>query len=177
MARLAAEFVVLVIGVLVALGVDRWVAGIDERDQEFAYLTELRADFVRNRALAENGTRVEGELAELAVVAIPWSLLGASIGTGFGALVAVTDAKRSLEELPLWRMGLFGALAGAMFLPAYVLLREGMGPLLDLGMLPFMGVFGAFGAILSSSMVSLAKDAHRDELSAADEVVALLEVD
>jgi hypothetical protein len=66
--RLAAEFVVLVIGVLVALGVDRWVAGIDERDQELAYLTELRADFVRNRVLAENGARVEGEVAEFAVV-------------------------------------------------------------------------------------------------------------
>ena len=116
-------------------------------------------------------------MREFAEVAIPWSLLGASIGTGFGALVAVTDAKRSLEELPLWRMGLFGALAGAMFLPAYVLLREGMGPLLDLGMLPFMGVFGAFGAILSSSMVELAQNAPPDALPAADEVVALLEAD
>ena len=74
-------------------------------------------------------------------------------------------------------MGLFGAIAGAMFLPAYVLVREGMGPLLDPGMLPFLGVFGAFGAILSSSMVSLAKDAQREELFAADEVVALLEGD
>ena len=62
--RLAAEFVVLVVGVLVALGVDRWVAGIDEREQEFAYLTELRTDFVMNRALAENGTRDEWEMAK-----------------------------------------------------------------------------------------------------------------
>ena len=28
-------------------------------------------------------------------------------------------------------MGLFGAIAGAMFLPAYVLVREGMAPLLE----------------------------------------------
>ena len=116
-------------------------------------------------------------MREFAEIAIPWGLLGASIGTGFGALVAVADANRSLEELPLWRMGLFGALAGAMFLPVYVLLREGMGPLLDLGMLPFMGVFGVFGAILASSMVELAQNAPREELSATDEVVALLESD
>ena len=66
--RLVAEFLVIVIGVLVALGVDRWVAGIDERDQELAYLTGLRADFIRNRAIAENGTRVSGDMAELALV-------------------------------------------------------------------------------------------------------------
>ncbi len=114
-------------------------------------------------------------MREFAEVAIPWSLLGASVGTGFGALVAVADGKRSLEELPLWRMGLFGALAGAMFLPAYVFF--GMGPPPDLGMIPFIGVFGAFGAMLSSSMVSLAKDAPRDELSATDDVVGLLEAD
>ena len=65
--RLAAEFTVIVVGVLVALGVDGWVAGLDERDQESAYLAGLRADFVMNRALAENGARVEGERAELAV--------------------------------------------------------------------------------------------------------------
>jgi len=66
--RLAAEFLVIVIGVLLALGVDRWVAGMDERDQELAYLTGLRADFARNRALAENGTHVAGDMAELALV-------------------------------------------------------------------------------------------------------------
>ncbi len=114
-------------------------------------------------------------MREFAEVAVPWSLLGASVGTGFGALVAVADGKRSLEELPLWRMGLFGALAGAMFLPAYVFF--GMGPPPDLGMIPFIGVFSAFGAMLSSSMVSLAKDAPRDELSATDDVVGLLEAD
>jgi len=66
--RLAAEFAVIVMGVLVALGVDRWVAGIDERDQELAYLAELRTDFVRNHDLAANGARVEGEIADLAVI-------------------------------------------------------------------------------------------------------------
>ena len=66
--RLAAEFLVIVIGVLLALGVDRWIAGMDERDQELAYLTGLRADFARNCALAENGTQVAGDMAELALV-------------------------------------------------------------------------------------------------------------
>jgi hypothetical protein len=58
--RLAAEFTVIVVGVLVALGVDGWVAGLDERDQESAYLAGLRADFVKNRALAENGRGSRG---------------------------------------------------------------------------------------------------------------------
>jgi len=65
--RLAAEFLVVVVGVLVALGVDRWVAAMDERELESSFLTALRDDFVVNRALAENGARVEGERAELAV--------------------------------------------------------------------------------------------------------------
>lgn len=42
--RLAAEFAVIVIGVLVALGVDSWAAGRRDRAQETEYLTRLLND-------------------------------------------------------------------------------------------------------------------------------------
>ena len=42
--RLVAEFLVIVIGVLVALGADQWVQGLEERRLESEYLERLRAD-------------------------------------------------------------------------------------------------------------------------------------
>jgi len=48
--RLATEFVVIVLGVLIALAVDEWVDGIDDRAAERTYLAGLRADLVRDSA-------------------------------------------------------------------------------------------------------------------------------
>jgi len=42
--RLAAEFVLIVVGVVAALGVDRWVQGIDEDRTERDYLVRLTSD-------------------------------------------------------------------------------------------------------------------------------------
>jgi len=105
-----------------------------------------------------------------------WGIVGVFTGTGFGALLVAMDSKRSLDELPLWRMGLFGAVAGAAFMPVYVLVRFGVGPLLDapLLLLPYMGVFGTLGAMFTSSLVVMAQRAHRAELTAVQEVAALL---
>lgn len=120
-------------------------------------------------------------VGRVATLATPWGLLGAFAGTGFGALLAATDAKRSLDELPLWRMGLFGAFFGTLFMPLFVFVRFGTGPFLNAPlhmlpsyMLPSMGIFGVGGAILSTSMVAMAKKAHRAELAAVEEVAALL---
>ena len=44
--RLAAEFVVIVIGVLVALGVDQWIDALDDRAREREYTVRLRGDLV-----------------------------------------------------------------------------------------------------------------------------------
>ena len=50
-------------------------------------------------------------------------MIGAFTAAGCGVLVAATDATRSIEELPLWRMALFGALAGAVFPPIFVMMK------------------------------------------------------
>lgn len=56
--RLAAEFTVIVVGVLLALAVDRWVASIDDHERQVVFLTALRSDFEANRAWAlSNGLR------------------------------------------------------------------------------------------------------------------------
>ena len=44
--RLSAEFVVIVLGVLIALAADRWMSGFDRKDQESLYLFQL-ADNLR----------------------------------------------------------------------------------------------------------------------------------
>ena len=56
-ARLAAEFVVIVLGVLVALGADQWVANRADRATEHEYLERLLDDVVADRA--ENAFIVE----------------------------------------------------------------------------------------------------------------------
>ena len=64
---MVAEFVVILVGVLVALGVDRWVSERDEADTTRAYLEALRADFEDNLDRAEEKIRVETRLHELAL--------------------------------------------------------------------------------------------------------------
>lgn len=64
--RLVAEFGVIVVGVLVALAVDRWVAGIDQQQREEEYLIALRADFETNRTAAQHRLQAEEQLEELA---------------------------------------------------------------------------------------------------------------
>jgi hypothetical protein len=46
--RVSTEFVLLVLGVLVALGVDRWVQGLDENRIERDYLERLESDVASN---------------------------------------------------------------------------------------------------------------------------------
>ena len=56
----------ILVGVIVALGVDRWVANLDVADTTQAYLEALRADFEANLERAEEKVRIEGELHALA---------------------------------------------------------------------------------------------------------------
>ena len=55
----------IVIGVLVALAVDRWVAAIDQRGAERAALVALRDDFVRNREIALDKAESERALGAM----------------------------------------------------------------------------------------------------------------
>jgi hypothetical protein len=62
---LAAEFLVIVVGVLVALAVDRGVREVDRREAERALIEALREDFARNREVAEEKHRGDRRMERL----------------------------------------------------------------------------------------------------------------
>lgn len=84
----------------------------------------------------------------------------------FGVLLAAADRRRSLVELPMWRMALFGALGGAAFFPLIVVVRLGLTPFIDMSVsvLSTIGVFAGAGGLLAATLTAVAKKAHRDEL-------------
>jgi len=104
-----------------------------------------------------------------------WALPAAFASSGFGLLVAALDGRRSLTELPLWRMTLFGAVGGALFIPAYLLRYMGWEAVASfpLAMLPQVGLFAVMGGGLTASLTVLAKRAQRAELQAVRAVVSL----
>lgn len=111
-------------------------------------------------------------LARMAVGnAIGFMKIGAFTTAGFGVLLAAVDSRRSLDELPLWRMALFGALVGASFPPIYVIGQTGFSAYraAALSFVPVMGALGLAGAVVASSMVAIAKRANRRELEGAGE--------
>jgi type II secretory pathway pseudopilin PulG len=57
--RLAAEFVVIVLGVLVALAADRWIQAVDEAQQETEYLLRLAVDLSADSAVLERASAME----------------------------------------------------------------------------------------------------------------------
>jgi hypothetical protein len=107
--------------------------------------------------------------------AVDWSLLGAFTGIGFGTMLALTDGRRTLDQLPQWRMGLFGGIAGALFLGAYVLVQGEWRLALGPSFFAAVGVASALGAGLTTSIVALAKRARRQEMAAIENLRALSE--
>lgn len=117
--------------------------------------------------------------SQLTGAATLWGLLGAFTATAFGTLLMFSDSKRSLDQLPLWRMAVLGALAGAAFLPAFVTIRFGVAFFMDAAhtLLPTMGLLATFGAAFTTSLVVMAQRAHRAELDVVEDAQALLEGD
>lgn len=116
---------------------------------------------------------------EMVERALGGSISGVACGMGFGVLLVTLESKRSLEELPLWRMGLLGAVAGAMLPTIYMLVTSGTFYFINVPQIvvSVVGSGAILGAVLASTMVGVAKSAHRAELSAVKEVVSLLEAE
>lgn len=108
--------------------------------------------------------------------AIGFMKIGGFTAAGFGLLLTSGDSRRSLQELSLWRMGLFGGLVGASFPPIYVIVQMGLSAYLSapLSFLPAMGALACVGGVLTSSLVAIAKRANRAELRSADEAAEAL---
>ena len=98
--------------------------------------------------------------------AMGFGMIGAFTASGFGVILALTDARRSLDELPLWRMGLFGALAAAAFPPLFVIGTAGWSDYLAAAeyLVPTSLWLGALGGGGTMTLVAIAKRAGRDEL-------------
>ena len=93
----------------------------------------------------------------------------------FGVLLAVADGRRSLLDLPLWRMALFGALGGGLFIPAYILVRIGPSAFagFPISIVPTIGLLSGLGGLLAVSLTAIAQRAHRAELRVVHEVEVL----
>ena len=106
-------------------------------------------------------------------------LSGAACGIGFGALLMTLESKRTLEALPLWRMSLLGAAAGALVPTVYMLATSGLFHFVNAPQIvvSVVGYGAILGGLLSSTMVGLAKRAQQAELAPADDVAGLLEAE
>ncbi len=82
------------------------------------------------------------------------TFLGAATGVGFGAILAITNDYRSLDQLRTWHAALLGGGVGA-FVAALFPVNGGQ----------FLGAAAVLGAILAASMVAMAKRAQRLELA------------
>jgi len=106
-------------------------------------------------------------------------LSGAACGIGFGTLLIALESKKTLEDLPLWRMGLLGAAAGALVPTVYMLATSGLFHFVNAPQIvvSVVGYGAALGGLLSSTMVGLAKRAQQAQLASPDEAVGLLDAE
>ena len=105
----------------------------------------------------------------IAQSATGWAVFGAFSGAGFGLALTLTARRRRLQELNFWSAAILGGVVGVS-LPVLW-----FGPQLAwaipslLAVWPLAATCGAFGMLLSSGVVAVAKEAEaRELLSAAD---------
>jgi len=104
---------------------------------------------------------------EIQYLAVFGGVFGASAGLAFGSLLAVLSGSRDVDEIPLWRAGLLGIAAGAVF-PIVLLGLFGTvgGGLPSVqSMLKGIGFFAGVGGIAGTSLIAVAKRAPATELS------------
>lgn len=120
---------------------------------------------------------LRGELAPwypIARYAIAFGLFGAFASVVFGSLLALTERHESVSELSLVKCSLWGAAAGALFPAFFVLLRDGS--LASIALEPMLlaaGFFAGLGAVLSGSMIAIARSGAGRELEAPASAPAL----
>jgi hypothetical protein len=90
-----------------------------------------------------------------------FAALGAIAGTVFGVTLSLGERKRTLAELKLSRMALWGAIGGAAM------------PLVLGKPLGNLAVFAPLGALLATGSLALARRAMRTELEGGEPVAQL----
>lgn len=94
----------------------------------------------------------------MVVGAVVWGSLGAFAAGGLGVALGAIGGSVTLEELPLWKVGLFGVAAGALFPSAILFLFSGT--LLSIAfplLASVSGLCAGMGGILTVAMVAAAK--------------------
>lgn len=98
-----------------------------------------------------------------------WGLSGFLAGAGFGTLLTIMERRRTLEELSLWRVGVWGALGGltvsalVLFAVVYLVIgAESFLPMFGSGAILLelvkAGAFGAGSAVGTTALAKSAKD-------------------
>jgi len=118
------------------------------------------------------GTILQGGLSllgisrapDLSVAPFMWGLMGLYGGTTFGALLSFTEAKRTLKNLRLGRVAVWGALAGVALPVVYDLLRGDPGAISMMSVLTNAVILSPLAAGSAAGMTALAQKADRSEL-------------
>lgn len=101
----------------------------------------------------------------LVVGAVVWGSFGAFAAGGLGVGLGLLGERITLDELPLWKAGFIGAVAGALF-PFAILAMVG-GSVLSVAfplLASVSGLCAGLGGLLSFSLVAAAKHGSDDSL-------------
>jgi hypothetical protein len=127
------------------------------------------------------GTILQGGLSllglfrapDLSVAPFMWGLMGFYGGTMFGALLSLTEGRRTLQNLRIGRVAVWGALAGFALPVVYNLMRGDPGAISMMSLLTNAVILAPLSAGSAAGMTALAQGADRSELGGGDDPVAL----
>ena len=112
----------------------------------------------------------------VAASATGWGVFGAFAGTGFGLVLTLTASRRRLHELNFWRAAILGGLVGVSLPVVWYGAQLAWAFRSLLPAWPLAAMCGAFGMLLGSGAVAVAKEAERRDLLSSDDVSNVLEV-
>jgi hypothetical protein len=103
-------------------------------------------------------------------MAVLWGFFGATSGLAFGTLLVALGRAQSVDEMPLWRAGALGLVAGAVFPCLGIGLIAALG-----GALPsigqtasIIGFFAGIGGLSGVGVIAVAKRAPTIEVETRD---------
>jgi len=126
------------------------------------------------------GTLLQGGLSLLGLLRAPdlsvapfmWGLMGFYGGTMFGALLSLTEGRKTLQNLRIGRVAVWGALAGFALPVVYNLMRGDPGAISMISLVTNAVILAPLSAGSAAGMTALAQRADR-ELDRGEDGVAL----
>jgi hypothetical protein len=112
-------------------------------------------------------------LGDLPVVAASATFFGFISGVSFALILSVAERRRTLDQLSLWRVALWGFIGTTALLLLLSLLL--MGPELSFRHIPVLAYDGLLGAGLASGSVALARQGDTKLIEGEEESVLSLE--